>query len=195
MSTSARIEANRRNAAKSTGPRTPEGKARSSRNATRHGISLRMVLLSTEDQKEFENLYADLRAEHQPEGATEDILVFKMAEAFFMSQRANLLLTRLFEPTDQKDNSKQLALMMRYFTSADRAFGRHLNDLRKLQKERSLEDVGFVSQNEPDEVRGEPAETPIPPQNQEIQVENPVIQAEHSQYDPAGGPPPLDRAA
>ena len=195
MSTLARIEANRRNAVKSTGPRTPEGKARSSRNATRHGISLRMVLLSTEDQKEFENLYADLRAEHQPEGATEDILVFKMAEAFFMSQRANLLLTRLFEPTDQKDNSKQLALMMRYFTSADRAFGRHLNDLRKLQKERSLEDVGFVSQNEPDEVRGEPAETPIPPQNQEIQVENPVIQAEHSQYDPAGGPPPLDRAA
>jgi len=195
MSTSARIEANRRNAAKSTGPRTPEGKARSSRNATRHGISLRMVLLSTEDQKEFENLYADLRAEHQPEGATEDILVFKMAEAFFMSQRANLLLTRLFEPTDQKDNSKQLALMMRYFTSADRAFGRHLNDLRKLQKERSLEDVGFVSQNEPDEVRGEPAETPIPPQNQEIQVENPEIQAGHSQYDPAGGPPPLDKAA
>ena len=195
MSTSARIEANRRNAAKSTGPRTPEGKARSSRNATRHGISLRMVLLSTEDQKEFENLYADLRAEHQPEGATEDILVFKMAEAFFMSQRANLLLTRLFEPTDQKDNSKQLALMMRYFTSADRAFGRHLNDLRKLQKERSLEDVGFVSQNEPDEVCGEPAETPIPPQNQEIQVENPEIQAGHSQYDPAGGPPPLDKAA
>jgi hypothetical protein len=195
MSTSARIEANRRNAAKSTGPRTSEGKARSSRNATRHGISLRMVILSTEDQKEFENLYADLRVDHQPEGATEDILVFKMAEAFFMSQRANALMAGLLVPNDQKDNSKQLSLMMRYFTSADRAFGRHLNDLRKLQKERSLEDVGFVSENEFDEVPGEPVETPVPPQNQEIQVENQEIQVEKCESDPAGDPPPLDIAA
>ncbi len=48
--------ANRRNARKSTGPRTPEGKAVSSQNATSHGIYCRDVVLDGEDQRRFDLL-------------------------------------------------------------------------------------------------------------------------------------------
>ena len=188
-----RTEANRRNAAQSTGPRTPEGKVRSSRNATRHGLCARTALLSTEDRQEFDLLLEDLRTEHQPDGPTEEILVFKMAEAFFMSQRANFLLTgQLDEQKEGKDNTRQVALMLRYFTSADRAFSRHLNDLRKLQKERRLEEVGFVSQNASANLvldDAEPTVEPVdPPKTEEIEVELP-------QTNDSPGLPPLDKAA
>src|SRR5688572_19028018 len=43
MSSRKRIAANRRNARKSTGPRTEEGKARSSRNATTHGLTAQVA--------------------------------------------------------------------------------------------------------------------------------------------------------
>ncbi|MFI5381076.1 MAG: hypothetical protein ACHRHE_17400, partial [Tepidisphaerales bacterium] len=45
----ARTAANRRNALKSTGPRTPEGKAKSALNALKHGLTAQSPLLPTED--------------------------------------------------------------------------------------------------------------------------------------------------
>jgi hypothetical protein len=47
------IEANRRNARLSTGPKTPEGKARAARNRSLHGLRSRNLLLPTEDPNEF----------------------------------------------------------------------------------------------------------------------------------------------
>jgi hypothetical protein len=188
-----RIETNRRNATQSTGPRTDEGKARSSRNATRHGLCSRTALLSTEDRQEFDLLLEDLRAEHQPDGPTEEILVFKMAEAFFTSQRANFLLTsHLNEQNEGKDNSKHVALMLRYFTSADRAFSRHLNDLRKLKKERRLEEVGFVPQNDSADPASDGPEPPFEPANP---PETEGIEVETARINDSEGCPPLDKAA
>ena len=48
------FEANRRNAAKSTGPKTPEGKAASSRNALKHGLTATEVLLPNEDRDAYD---------------------------------------------------------------------------------------------------------------------------------------------
>ena len=66
----ARAAASRRNGAKSRGPRTPEGKARSAKNALKHGLcAQRNVVLGDEDLDEFEALEAALMAELAPQGA------------------------------------------------------------------------------------------------------------------------------
>ena len=57
MATAAQIEANRRNAQKSTGPKTDEGKDRVRRNAVKHGMTARTIMpvLPQEDPKELED--------------------------------------------------------------------------------------------------------------------------------------------
>ena len=54
MATEAQIEANRANAQKSTGPRTPEGKEKASQNAITHGLSARETVIRGDDELEFE---------------------------------------------------------------------------------------------------------------------------------------------
>jgi hypothetical protein len=53
MATKAQIRANRRNAQKSTGPRTPQGKAVVSQNAIKHGLFARQDVISSESQADF----------------------------------------------------------------------------------------------------------------------------------------------
>jgi hypothetical protein len=60
MATLKQFEANRRNAQKSTGPNTPEGKAAVSMNTLRHGLRARTVVLPGENREEFDHLCNDL---------------------------------------------------------------------------------------------------------------------------------------
>src|SRR5450759_2281622 len=53
MTSLKQIEANRRNALKSTGPTTPEGKERSRCNAVRHGLTAETVVAALEDAKAY----------------------------------------------------------------------------------------------------------------------------------------------
>jgi len=73
------IDANRRNAKKSTGPKTPEGKATSSRNALKHGLLSRLsrdVVLPNEDPDgQFPVLCEELLLDWDPQSATECLLV------------------------------------------------------------------------------------------------------------------------
>jgi len=181
MATEAQIEANRRNAAKSTGPRTPQGKARVRRNATRHGLCsgiARMAEEGPELNEDFKLLLEDLREEHQPNGPTEDILVFKMAESVFFANRASVLLADKLNSNDHPDALPHISLMLRYHTTADRAFARHLNDLRKLQKERRKEEAEAAAQAEPQEIGFVPQDPePASPQT-------PVEPRETPKYDP-----------
>jgi len=57
MSTDAQILANQKNAQASTGPRTPEGKERSSQNAIKYGVTSRQVVLPCEDAAEFDAMH------------------------------------------------------------------------------------------------------------------------------------------
>ena len=69
-----RVAANRRNAQRSTGPRTPRGKKRSSLNALKHGLSARTALLETEDRCAYEMHVAELEEELQPRTALQRML-------------------------------------------------------------------------------------------------------------------------
>lgn len=68
------IEANRRNAQKSTGPRTGAGRTISSKNALRHGLTAKQVVVCDEDPKDFEAFHDWLYEGLDPVGAREEIL-------------------------------------------------------------------------------------------------------------------------
>jgi hypothetical protein len=129
-----RAEINRENARHSTGPKTIEGKATSSRNAFKHGFSAAFAVLPSENQNAFDELLAALRAEHQPAGPTEEILVERMAQHYWLSQRAiRLQDAALSDGRSPSEQEKSLALYLRYQTANDRAFSQCLGDLLKLK--------------------------------------------------------------
>ena len=90
MVTSAKqVAANRRNAQKSTGPRTPAGKHAASKNAVIHGILSRDLMVGTEDPTQFEALLGGLIDDLQPTGANEMMLAEKMSIALWKMKRLN----------------------------------------------------------------------------------------------------------
>jgi hypothetical protein len=86
------LAANRANAAKSTGPRTPEGKARSARNSRSHGFTAStFAVVRLEDLNEVAHLKADLTAVYQPVNSQELFALERMA----LTQQAMLRAARL----------------------------------------------------------------------------------------------------
>ena len=148
MASAAQVCANRENAQKSTGPSSEAGKQTSSQNNFRHGLTGHaFVVLDCENIEMFDLLHKALRDEYKPATPTEQILVEKMAQHHWLSQRAQMLQT--FEmrrnPFDLKVQ-KALANFARYETMHDRLFQRALHDLLKLRAERHKEQIGFESQ-------------------------------------------------
>src|SRR5579863_6085716 len=74
MATEKQTAANRLNAQKSTGPRTPEGRAAVRLNGVTHGLTAETLVLKGESEDDFNALFESLEAEHQPETPTEETL-------------------------------------------------------------------------------------------------------------------------
>ena len=87
----AKLEANRSNAKRSTGPKSPEGKQRSRLNAMKHGILTSELLIregpNAENARAFNEMLAALRQDRAPVGALEDLLVEKIAVCFWRLRR------------------------------------------------------------------------------------------------------------
>ncbi len=88
MATEARVAANRANAQKSTGPRTPEGKETASQNALKHGLFAREGVIRGEDQDEFEIHRERLLAQLNPVGPLEEILADRIVDLSWRLKRA-----------------------------------------------------------------------------------------------------------
>jgi hypothetical protein len=87
MTSDKQARANRRNALKSTGPKTPEGKATIRHNALRHGLLSRDILLPGEDEVALRELGERLWEELQPVGAVESMLVNRIISSTWRLQR------------------------------------------------------------------------------------------------------------
>ena len=139
MATRRQLEANRLNARKSTGPRTPEGKARSRRNAITHGLTARDVVLAHEDPARFEALCEELRLRFKPRDAFEEELAGRIAALLWRLRRIPVFEAALLDDLQRK--------------ASERMRGDVLGALSARQAEElSLVDFEYKS-NQPDEMR------------------------------------------
>ncbi len=88
MATEAQVEANRANAQKSTGPRTPEGRETASQNALKHGLFARETVIRGEDEDEFEMFRLQLLQQLTPDSPLEEVLGERVVDLSWRLKRA-----------------------------------------------------------------------------------------------------------
>src|SRR6266852_6155863 len=157
MATDKQIAANRLNALKSTGPKTPEGRAAVRLNGVTHGLTAETIVLKGESQADFTNLFDSLEAEHDPVSPTEEALVVQLAMATWRLRRlyhqeAGFYTFKIKDLADitkdrNLDDSGRMAhligwspdtlgLFNRQEARLERTFYRALHELQRLRKER-----------------------------------------------------------
>lgn len=87
MASEKQIAANRRNATKSTGPRTAKGKAVSANNALRHGVLSKSAVSSFEDAEEYQALLEQLVEDHKPVTVIECTFVERITNLLWREKR------------------------------------------------------------------------------------------------------------
>src|SRR5580693_3754072 len=97
MTSFKQFDANRRNARKSTGPITEEGKQRSRCNAVRHGLMAETVIGALEDAEDYDDFQAAIIADYDAQSAVERELVLRLASLLWRLRRTTTMETGLFE--------------------------------------------------------------------------------------------------
>ena len=97
MTSFRQIAANRRNASKSTGPTTEEGKQRSRCNAVRHGLTAETVIGALEDAEDYRAFEGAIAADYDAQSAVERELVLRLTGLLGRLRRAATIETGLFE--------------------------------------------------------------------------------------------------
>ena len=178
MTSEKQAKANRKNALKSTGPKTPEGKAAVRLNALKHGLLSRETLLPGEDEEALRELDEYLRAELQPVGELENLLVDRVVAAYWRLRRLGRVEAGIFIRESYRDGEDSDASMLglsfirdgnganaysklsRYEAAIERSLYKALHELQRLQAARRADgdvpppaaidvDVSGVSGDEP----------------------------------------------
>jgi len=151
----AKLAANRRNGQKSKGPKTEEGKSRSRWNALKHGVlSQRLVVLKDDDSQTYTLLLENLRRDLSSDNALEEILIEKIAMAYW-----RLHVAYGYEAEFARSRREFLVVadrMGRYANTIHRQLLAAMNELERLQRRRLGETVPApiavdVNVNEPNE--------------------------------------------
>ncbi len=125
----------------STGPRTDAGKAVSSMNSLKHGLTAKTVVLPGESKADFDRLHQQLTEEHAPAGALETELVAEIAACLWRLQRARryeskVLETSSFEVFVSNKLGKGFETLLRYMGAIERQLNRAIVRLRETQTAR-----------------------------------------------------------
>jgi hypothetical protein len=136
---------------RSTGPRTPAGKQRSSLNALRHGLTAAFPVLASEDQAAYDAHRRGFFDEYQPATPTESQLTQELADTAWRLNRVPsleaALLDRAANPPDEQaridfdivDAHRALATLGIHSQRLSRQFQKSLDQLREIQSERRLQ--------------------------------------------------------
>ena len=155
MSASARkIEANRANAEKSTGPTSQQGKAASSRNALKHGLTSKDLVVPPGHEEEFDHLAASLQEDLRPETALETVFFHQIVAATWRLLRCDRVEAELALRTTEPDPLLDPALLPTLRTLAaarSQALKQQktaMTELRALQNERFYRAATFPEEEE-----------------------------------------------
>jgi hypothetical protein len=139
MSSPAQAAASAANALLSTGPRTDAGKARSSRNAVKHGLTSKQLVIAPGQEDEFADFHESLFTQLAPEGALEMGLFNMLVHAAWNLQRFRTLeaqlMTNGLESLLDEPTAKALDRLQRYASSNQRAYYAALKELRTVQNQ------------------------------------------------------------
>lgn len=94
MTSYRQVEANRRNALKSTGPKTEAGKQASRCNAVRHGLTAETVIGVLEDAEDYKAFEVAVTADYDAQSAVERELVLRLASVLWRLRRATTMENR-----------------------------------------------------------------------------------------------------
>jgi len=173
MISAKQLEANRRNAQHSTGPKTPQGKEAVRFNSLRHGMRAACTILPFEDPAEFDQLCADLQADWQPQNSTERLLVEQMAIHQWLLARLANFENGVFQQTLP---AEQFLVVLDRFSAQrarlERSFSKTMHDLVFLQQHRAARTSEVVAgdavtagapADDAAQRPPEPASAPFPP--------------------------------
>ncbi len=154
------LAANRANAQKCKGPTSPEGKAKSSQNAYRHGLTAKTMILSDEDRPLYNPFMAGMLADYAPVGEIETFLATSAAEQAWRLQAARAICNNIlalghfdgtadhFATTDPElrhalteaataaERSAELLRISLHEQRIQRSFEKYVAQLRQVQTER-----------------------------------------------------------
>lgn len=147
MASPAQIAANRANAGRSTGPKTPAGKAMVALNGVRHGLLSKASLVNGEVEADLVDFGKRLRGQLAPVGELELLLADRIVSSAWRLRRAVTVEATLFDKEDDPSNAfghygrEKMAVLSRYEVTLERSIYKALHELQRLQAAREGQSV------------------------------------------------------
>ena len=164
MTSKLQIAANRRNAAKSTGPRSDAGKAAVALNGVKHGLLSRHVLINGESEADLVGFGKRLRGQLAPVGELELLFADRIVSSAWRLRRALAVEASLFDKEDTPHGAfagygaAKMVILSRYESALERGLFKALHELQRLQAARQGDAVSLPEVVDVDVDVGEPDE-------------------------------------